>query len=100
MSVILMGNVVTHLYLGLNNQLRVSGYPRKSMSVMLVSVGVNVVLAALFIFVFKWGIAGSAYATVIAQCTALAVEIVHFSSPKHFLHFRRLCFLCPSLLRW
>ena len=89
MSVILMGNVVTHLYLGLNNQLRVSGYPRKSMSVMLVSVGVNVVLAALFIFVFKWGIKGSALATVIAQLVSLSIQIVHFTRPDSFLRFRK-----------
>ena len=89
MSVILMGNVVTHLYLGLNNQLRVSGYPRKSMSVMLVSVGVNVVLAALFIVVFKWGIKGSALATVIAQLVSLSIQIVHFTRPDSFLRFRK-----------
>ena len=89
MSVILMGNIVTHLYLGLNNQLRVSGYPRKSMYVMLVSVGVNVVLAALFIFVFGWGIKGSALATVIAQLVSLSIQIVHFTRPDSFLRFRR-----------
>ncbi len=92
MVVLLAGNVVTHLYLGLNEILRASGYPSKSMMVMLTAVVINCILDPLFIFVFKWGIAGSAYATVIAQCTALAVEIVHFSSPKHFLHFRRSIF--------
>lgn len=88
MSVILMGNVVTHLYFGLNNQLRVSGYPRKSMMVMLISVGVNVVLAWLFIFVFGWGIKGSAFATVLSQLVSLAIQIHHFADPQSFLHFR------------
>ena len=58
------------------------------MSVMLVSVGVNVVLAALFIFVFKWGIKGSALATVIAQLVSLSIQIVHFTRPDSFLRFR------------
>lgn len=96
MSVILLGNVVTHLYLGLNNQLRVSGYPRKSMMVMLISVGVNVVLAWLFIFVFGWGIRGSAFATVLAQLVSLSIQITHFANPLSFLHFRKGIFK----LRW
>ena len=63
MRVILYGNVITHRYLGLNNMLRVSGYPQKAMLLMIVSVVVNLVLCPLFIFVFDWGIAGSAWAT-------------------------------------
>lgn len=89
MSIILCGNVVTHLYLGLNNLLRVSGYPRKSMTVMLISVGVNVVLAYPFIFVFGWGIKGSAVATVLAQLVSLSIQIAHFSDSSNFLHFKR-----------
>ena len=92
MKIMLWGNVVTHLYLGLNAILRSTGYPTKSMIVMLISVAVNCVLDPLFIFVFKWGIAGSAYATVIAQTTALIYELVHFSNPKNFLYFRRSIF--------
>ena len=88
MRVILAGNIVTHIYFGLNHQLRVSGYPRKSMTVMLISVGVNIVLAWLFIFVFRWGIKGSALATVLAQATSLCIQLTHFSNPSNFLHFR------------
>ncbi|MBP3426321.1 MAG: MATE family efflux transporter [Rikenellaceae bacterium] len=89
MRVILTGNVVTHLYLGLNEVLRASGYPMRSMSVMLTAVGVNVCLNPLFIFVFKWGVTGSALATVLAQCTALAVEMFHYCNSKSYLHFKR-----------
>lgn len=89
MRVILIGNVITHLYLGLNNQLRVTGYPRKAMNAMLLSVALNLVLCPLFIFVFKWGIAGSAWATVIAQTVALVWQLHHFSDKSNFLTFRR-----------
>ncbi|MDO5496289.1 MAG: MATE family efflux transporter [Alistipes sp.] len=89
MRVILIGNVITHLYLGLNNQLRVTGYPRKAMNTMLLSVALNLVLCPLFIFIFKWGIAGSAWATVIAQTAALAWQLHHFSDKSNFLTFRR-----------
>ena len=88
MRVILAGNIVTHIYFGLNHQLRVSGYPRKSMMIMLISVGVNVVLAWLFIFVFGWGIKGSDLATVLAQTVSLCIQIAHFSDPSHFIHFK------------
>ena len=89
MRVILIGNVITHLYLGLNNQLRVTGYPQKAMHTMLLSVVLNLVLCPLFIFVFKWGIAGSAWATVIAQTVALGWQLHHFSNRQNFLSFRR-----------
>ncbi len=88
MQIILYGNVVTHLYLGLNCIVRVTGYPQKAMEMMLISIAVNGTLDALFIFGFKWGIAGSAWATVIAQLVPLIIQIVHFSSPNSFLRFR------------
>ena len=89
MQIILYGNIITHLYLGLNCLIRVTGYPQKAMAMMLISIAVNGVLDALFIFGFKWGIAGSAWATVIAQAVPLVIQIVHFSSEKSFLRFRR-----------
>lgn len=88
MQVILCGNVVTHLYLGLNEVMRASGYPRKSMMVMLTAVLCNVALNPLFIFVFEWGIRGSALATVIAQSTALCISLTHFSRRDSFLRFK------------
>lgn len=89
MRIILYGNVVTHLYLGLNCIIRVTGYPQKAMVMMLISIVINGILDALFIFGFKWGIAGSAWATVIAQMVPLAFQIKHFRSPDSFLQFRR-----------
>ena len=89
MQVILCGNVITHLYLSLNEVLRASGYPRKSMAIMLTAVAVNIILNPLFIFVLGWGIRGSALATVIAQTTALCISLHHFLNPESFLHFKR-----------
>ncbi len=92
MTIILCGNVFTHIYLSLNEVLRASGYPTKSMIVMLTAVGVNLGLNPLFIFVFKWGVAGSAIATVIAQFVAVVIEVVHFTNKKHFIYFKRQSF--------
>lgn len=89
MHVILAGNCITHLYLGLNELMRASGYPHKSMYAMLTAVAVNCVLNPLFIFKFGWGIQGSAYSTLIAQCAAMTISLHHFSSRSSFLHFKR-----------
>ncbi len=89
MQIILAGAVVTHMYLGLNEVLRASGYPQKAMFIMLTAVAVNCILNPLFIFGFGWGIRGSACATVIAQMTALSVSLHHFLNRESFLHFKQ-----------
>ena len=96
MQVILAGNVITHIYLGLNELMRASGYPRKSMYAMLVAVAVNCVLNPLFIFKFGWGIRGSAFSTLIAQCAAMTISLHHFSRRESFVHFRRGIFRFDS----
>jgi putative MATE family efflux protein len=92
MEVILLGNVVTHMYLGLNAMLRSTGRPQKAMYATLFSVLINVVLNPLFIFVFKWGIQGSALATVISQTAMLIWQINIFSNKDHFIHLKKSTF--------
>jgi putative MATE family efflux protein len=92
MQIILLGNVTMHLYLGMNDMIRSSGNPRKSMAIMLTSVAVNLALNPLFIFVFGWGIKGSAAATVIAQFISFLLALSHFCSKKSFLRFKREAF--------
>ena len=89
MQVILLGNVITHLYLGLNNQLRASGNPRMAMNLTIMTVILNVIFAPLFIFVFEMGIRGAALATVIAQFVALVVILRYFSNQSRLLHFQK-----------
>ena len=92
MFIILIGNVFTHLYLGLNGVLRSAGYPTKAMYVTIFAVGLNAVLDALFILVFKWGIAGAAWATVITQVIATFVLIFIFLKQNQIVHFTKDCF--------
>ena len=89
MRIILYGNVITHLFHGLNNMLRVAGYPKKAMTITLISVLLNAVLDAVFILWLKWGIAGSAWATVLSQCVSLVLLFAHFMGKDSFLRFRR-----------
>ena len=89
MQIILLGNVVTHMYLGLNAVLRASGHPKEAMYATIATVVVNVILAPIFIFVFGWGIRGAATATVLAQAISLIWQLHLFSNPKELLHFRK-----------
>ncbi|WP_304707470.1 MATE family efflux transporter [uncultured Rikenella sp.] len=89
MFIILAGNVITHVYLGLNDMLRASGYPGRAMAIMLTAVILNGILNAIFIFGFGWGIAGAAWATIIAQAVAMGLELNHFLNKKSFIHFTR-----------
>ena len=81
MQVILLGNVVTHLYLGLNAVLRASGHPQKAMVATITTVLINVLLAPLFIFVFDWGIRdciGLAASSVLSQRRTDTIEKRYF----------------------
>lgn len=89
MKIILMGNVVTHMYLGLNAVLRASGHPRKSMYATINTVIINTVLDPLFIYGFGWGIEGAAIATVLAQVISLVWQFRILSNKEELLHFRR-----------
>lgn len=89
MQIILLGNVITHTFLGMNDQLRATGNPRKAMCGQLIAVVVNIILDALFIYQFEWGMRGAALATVLGQFCAWCFNIMHFRNKKNFVHFSR-----------
>lgn len=87
MTVILWGTPISYVFIGLNNLMRATGYPKKAMVSALLSVVVNVVLAPILIYSFKLGIAGAAWATLCAQFVSLIWVLLHFMSKKSFVHF-------------
>lgn len=92
MEIILAGNIVSHMFFGLNNIMRASGYPTKAMISILLTVTVNVILAPIFIFWFHWGIRGAALATVISQLIGMIWVLAHFNSSKSIIHFQKASF--------
>ena len=88
MMVITLGNVVTHMYFGLNALMRATGNPKRSMYATIFSVIINIILAPTFIFVFKWGIRGAALATVIAQTSMLIWQLSYFRNRQNYIHFQ------------
>lgn len=89
MQVVLIGNIITHLYFGLNAVLRAAGHPRKAMYATILTVALNTILDPIFIFVLDMGIRGAAIATVISQLVSLIWQIKLFSNKEEFLHFSK-----------
>lgn len=89
MQVILIGNVFSHMYLGMNSLLRAASKPRMAMMFTISTVVINIVLDVVFIVWFHWGIRGAALATVIAQAVAMAGQMYVFSDKRQLLHLRR-----------
>lgn len=89
MSIILVGNVVTHMYLGLNALLRSTNRPQKAMCATIGTVVLNCILAPIFIFVLGWGIRGAATATVMAQLIMLMWQLRLFSNKDELIHLSR-----------
>ncbi|MCI6491990.1 MAG: MATE family efflux transporter [Prevotella sp.] len=87
MEIILVGNAVTHLYLGLNAVLRAAGKPKAAMYLTIFTVVLNAFLDPLFIYTFGLGIRGAAYATVLSQVVALCWQWRMFGNKKELLHF-------------
>lgn len=89
MFVILLGNVITHLYLGLNATLRSTGHPHIAMIATIGTVIINSILDPLFIFAFDMGIQGAAIATILAQVFALAYVWMVMSNKNDLIHLHR-----------
>lgn len=89
MEIILLGNIMTHIYYGLNSMLRSIGHPRISMYATILAVSLNVVLDPIFIFVLDMGVRGAALATILSQLVSVVVEMIIFLNPKEVIHFHR-----------
>ena len=89
MIVILLGNVITHMYFGMNAVLRAAGKPRHAMYSVLFTVAMNILLILVFVWWLRLGIKGAALATVTAQSMALCWQMRVFSDKKELLHLRK-----------
>lgn len=89
MEVILLGNIITHLYFGINAALRSSGHPQQAMTATIMTVIINAILTPLFIFAFGLGIRGAALATILAQAITLVWQTKLLSNPNELLHLQR-----------
>ena len=89
MEIILWGNILTHIYYGLNSMLRSIGHPKIAMYATILAVVVNIILDPIFIFVLDMGVRGAALATMISQLVSVIIELVVFLNPKEIIYFHR-----------
>jgi putative MATE family efflux protein len=85
---IMIGGVV--LLFGFNGTsaiLRGLGDSKTPLYFLIISTILNIILVILFIVVFKWGIAGAAYATIIAQGVSLLLAIIYLNKYHSLINF-------------
>lgn len=89
LDIILLGTVFGIIGYGLNSSIRAEGNARIAMYSMLISIAINIVLDAVFIFGMSMGVRGAALATVIAQLVLAVYVVIHFRGQKSVinLHF-------------
>lgn len=93
MRIYLLGICIHHAFLGMSGQLRAIGHPNLAMKAQLLTVVINILLDALFIFGFKWGISGAALATVIAQTCGFILTTWYLRDGSNkYVHFKRNIF--------
>lgn len=92
MQVILLGSPISYVMVGLNNIMRATGYPKKAMLSSILTVGCNVILAPICIFVLEWGIRGAALSTIMSQFVGMIWVLYHFYDKKSYIRFKRPSF--------
>ncbi len=88
MLVILLGNVFSHMYFGMNAVLRAAGKPQVAMYTTIATVVLNVIFAPIFIYGLHWGIAGAALATILSQVLGLCWQMRIFTDKREMLHLK------------
>jgi len=81
LRIILYGSVFSMVGFGFSHCTRAQGFPAITMIAMIMGAGLNIVLDAIFIFIFNWGVEGAAWATIISQAVS-AAWILKFSFGK------------------
>lgn len=82
MGVILIGTIFSIMAMMFNNLIRGDGNPKLSAIIMAVGCFTNIVLDAVFIFVFNMGIQGAALATIISQGITAIWGLLYYSRGK------------------
>lgn len=88
-TILLAGAVLQNIGFGLNPLMRSEGAPKMAMMTMLIGAILNVMINPLLIFVFKFGVRGSAFATVISQTVCSVWILLYFTKGKSLLKLRR-----------
>ncbi|MDR0450227.1 MAG: MATE family efflux transporter [Treponema sp.] len=95
LRIILYGGLFGMMGFGFSHCTRAQGFPAVTMIGMLIGAGLNMLLDPLFIFVFRWGVEGAAWATIISQLLS-SVWVLSFNLGKKAVIRLRLGTFRPS----
>lgn len=84
----LPGGLFLNMGTTLTGIMKATGFPKKSMYIIAISVLFNLILAPLFIFVFQWEMKGAGAATTISTLIAAVIVIAHFTSKNSFFSLK------------
>lgn len=87
-SIILLGTMFTMISMGMNNFIRAEGNPKIAMYTMMIGALLNCILNPTFIFVFNFGIRGSALATVVSNFVSASWVMWHFIGGRSTLKLK------------
>lgn len=94
LDIYMYGLVLMFGFNSVSSILRGVGDSKTPLYFLIVSTFLNIFLDILFVLVFKWGIAGAAWATVVAQAVSFVIAVVYLERLRHMLRitFKRLVF--------
>jgi len=87
LQVYLLGLIFFFGYNGVSAILRGLGDSKTPLYFLIISTVLNIILDLVFVIVFKWGIEGTAIATIISQATALLFAILYLRRRGEVLEF-------------
>ncbi len=89
LTIILFGTLWNFAAFSMSNMIRSEGNPGYAMIAMLISSVSNVILDAVFIKVFSWGIKGAAFATILSQFISFSILFYYYLSSKSIIKLRK-----------
>lgn len=91
-AVMLIGTPFNMIGVVLSNMARTDGSPTLSMYAILVGAVINTILNPIYIFIFHWGVSGSAFATITSQFISAAFLTSYFVTRGKHMRFRK-CYM-------
>lgn len=89
LRIILYGNVFNTIAFGLNNTIRAEGNAKIAMYSMLVGAITNTILDPILIYGLNMGVAGAAWATIIAQFASFVWTMYYYLSDQSMLKLKK-----------
>ena len=91
-TIYLLGSIFVMTGLGMNSFINSQGFGKIGMLTVLLGAAANIVLDPLFIFAFRLGVQGAAWATIISQGLSAAWILWFLTSDKAILKLRKTAF--------